>query len=92
MKTLSASASKKYYVQRWIFSVGNILAWVTVLVASFSPKYHWLKGLGYLAAAIFSTANLVVLEMQRRADRLESQKESSDAAASTYGSSGGAAQ
>jgi hypothetical protein len=92
MKTPLVSVSKSYYVQRWIFSLGNILAWVTVLVTRSSPKYHWLQGPGYLAAIVFSGADLVVLGLQRRSNRLESRKGSSDTAASDFGSSGGAAQ
>lgn len=61
MSSHSSLQTKTHYALSWCFWAGNTLAWLTVLVCSFHPRFHWLQRLGYIAAIIFSTGNLVLV-------------------------------
>ena len=66
MSSRLPSRGKTLLALRWYCWAGNMLAWLTVLIASFSPRYHWLQRSGYMAAFFFSVGGLVLLYRHRR--------------------------
>jgi hypothetical protein len=64
-----------------------MVAWLIILITSFSAKFHWLERCGFVAVILFSTANLLVLTLSRKSGQ-QSGTSDSGATASASGNGG----
>ena len=71
--------------------VGNMLALLTVIIAGFSARYHWLVRSGSVAALLFMAAQLIVLYCGR-SESSESNSVEPGTTVHNAGRAGGAAQ